>query len=289
MSRLTNPEPVRMQCMELWGGNQATNKSFSAPGLDLFVYSEPYQASEIGGGDLYYLTSCASGRITRLLLADVIGHGEAVSDIALALRDLLRDNVNKISQQSFIQGMNREFGKVSEENRFATAVVATFFEPKQRLTLGVAGHPNPIYYRASKNKWVDLDAGKVDRARPGNLPLGVIEDSAYPSRAIQVEPGDRFLLYSDALIESRTGDQQMLGTDGIIRILQEMPESPPETIIPHLVETIQQYAAGNLEQDDTTIVLGQFTTTRVGLKDNLLAPFRLFRKARDKTTVACKI
>ena len=60
--------------MEIWGGNRAIETSFEAPGLDIYVHSQPFQNSE-AGGDIYYLTSCASGRLSRFLLADVSGHG----------------------------------------------------------------------------------------------------------------------------------------------------------------------------------------------------------------------
>lgn len=74
-------EPNRMQCMEVWGGNQAVERSFQTPGLKIWVYSRPY-GQAVGGGDVYYISSCASGRITRMLLADVSGHGELVAKIA---------------------------------------------------------------------------------------------------------------------------------------------------------------------------------------------------------------
>src|SRR6187402_1776010 len=68
-----------MQCMEVWGGNQAFDSSLALPGLDAWVYSRPYGQSAIGG-DVYYVSSCATGRIMRLLLADVSGHGAVVSE-----------------------------------------------------------------------------------------------------------------------------------------------------------------------------------------------------------------
>ena len=66
-----------MQCMEVWGGNQVVNSSVVMAGLDAWVYSKPYGGSD-GGGDVYYVSACATGRITRLLVADVAGHGAPV-------------------------------------------------------------------------------------------------------------------------------------------------------------------------------------------------------------------
>jgi len=95
MNDLLSSSPKRMSCMEIWGGNRAIETSFEAPGLDIYVHSQPFQNSE-AGGDIYYLTSCASGRVSRFLLADVSGHGDSAAGIAKSLRDSLRQNVNKV-------------------------------------------------------------------------------------------------------------------------------------------------------------------------------------------------
>lgn len=273
--------------MEIWGGNHAINKSFAAPGLDMFVYSKPYADSEVGGGDIYYLTSCASGRISRLLLADVCGHGEAASQLAISLRDLMRANVNKISQRQFVEGMNKEFGKVSELSGFATAVVATFFEPKKSLAISVAGHPYPIYYRARRKQWVHLDPAESDKSL-GNLPLGIYDESDYPGRKIITEIGDKFLLYSDAFIESLNESHQILGIEGLVQLLNTRTFDKPEDVIPFLLESIGALSNDNLKEDDATLILGSITDNKVRLRDNLIAPLRLLGKVNDTTHVGKK-
>src|SRR5205809_333204 len=82
-----------MQCMEVWGGNQIVDNGVNMPGLDAWVYSKPY-GDAAGGGDVHYVSSCATGRIMRLLVADVSGHGSAVSSVAGQLRALMRRYVN---------------------------------------------------------------------------------------------------------------------------------------------------------------------------------------------------
>ena len=79
----------QMSCMEVWGGSQLAERTVEFGGLDAWVYSKPYgQATR--GGDVYYASSCATGRITRVLLADVSGHGKAVAATAADLRLLMR-------------------------------------------------------------------------------------------------------------------------------------------------------------------------------------------------------
>src|SRR5438128_2464396 len=163
-----------MSCMEVWGGSQLTERRVEFAGLDTWVYSKPYGQAQ-RGGDIYYASSCATGRIARLLLADVAGHGSSVAATAADLGLLMRRFVNRLDQTEFVRLLNRQFGELSRQAVFATAVVSTFFEPTRRLTVCNAGHPRPLIYRASPRQWDFLYHGEPVRvAGPRNLPLGSI-------------------------------------------------------------------------------------------------------------------
>lgn len=269
--------------MEIWGGNVTIDQSFTGAGIEIFVNSLPYQGSETGGGDIYYVTSCASGRISRFLLADVSGHGEGASEVAVSLRDLMRQNVNRISQKSFVKDINKQFGHVTGTHCFATAVVATYFHPKNRLSLSVAGHPYPFFYRASEGKWFHLDPAECKSNALSNLPFGIDAGSEYPGRELSISVGDKFLLYSDAFIEAVDSDDQQLGMSGVLAELNEASDLPSAEIIPFLRTRIGRLADDNLTNDDATLVLGAFTANNVAVRDNLLAPIRFFGTVSDRT------
>src|SRR5271165_4385321 len=129
---MSDTSTQHMQCMEVWGGSQLTSRGVELGGLEAWVYSKPFGNAE-RGGDVYYASSCATGRITRLLLADVAGHGNAVAATAANLRTLMRRFVNRLDQTEFVRLLNRQFTTLSEAGTFATAVVATFFAPTKRL------------------------------------------------------------------------------------------------------------------------------------------------------------
>src|ERR1700754_1906930 len=97
-----------MTCMEVWGGSDAADAAVTLSGLDAWVYSRPYEQAD-AGGDVYYVSACATGRINRLLVADVAGHGEKVRDIAVQLRDLMRRYVNFLDQSKFVRTLNGQF------------------------------------------------------------------------------------------------------------------------------------------------------------------------------------
>jgi sigma-B regulation protein RsbU (phosphoserine phosphatase) len=276
----------RMQCMEVWGGNAPVDRGFGVPGLKLWVYSRAYQRAE-GGGDVYYVSSCASGRITRLLLADVSGHGEAVADIATGLRDLMRSNVNLINQTRFVREMNRQFSEQSYLAGFATALVCTFFAPTRSLQFCNAGHPVPMLYRAEHGSWTSAqELARVERGDGlSDTPLGVIQEADYSRFETKMSPGDMVLCVSDAFTEALDSAGNMLGTGGLLKVVEELDISRPDEIIPELVERIRLQQHDNLSQDDATVLLFRADGSNPSLKENLLAPLRLLSRVRDNTGI----
>jgi len=249
-------EPT-LQCLEVWGGNDPADRGVAMPGLDAWVFSLPYEQAD-QGGDVYYMSSCATGRITRMLVADVSGHGSEVAKTSDALRALMRRHVNQISQTRFVRALNREFAALADEGRFATAVAASYFAPTRTLTLANAGHPPPAIYRADENRWSLLEPESSARsaaAGPANVPLGILDLTDYDQRVVRLEPGDLVLCYTDSLIESRAADGAMLGTRGLIRTLSILDPREPAMFIERLLMAIAAEHRGNLAHDDVTAML----------------------------------
>src|ERR1700732_5055833 len=171
----TQKTTQQMSCMEVWGGSQLTSRRVEMGGLDAWVYSKPFGEAQCGG-DVYYASSCATGRISRLLLADVSGHGTSVAATAADLRTLMRRFVNRLDQAEFVRLLNQQFIALSQSATFATAVVTTFFAPTGRLTVCNAGHPRPFIYRAGQRQWDFLghENDGTKKSKPQNIPLGLL-------------------------------------------------------------------------------------------------------------------
>ena len=267
-----------MQCMEVWGGNQCVDSSCTMAGLDAWVYSQAY-ASATAGGDVYYVSSCATGRITRLLVADVCGHGSAVHDLAIGLRTLMRRFVNFIDQTRFVQAMNGQFNELSKTGTFATAVVTTFFAPTGRLSLCNAGHPPPLLYRPGEGGWRYLEQDRREDENPCNLPLGILDLGDYDQFDVDLRLGDLVLCYTDSLPESHDAAGQMLTQDGLLRVVNEVPVDDPATYVGRLLDRIRSLHPGNLSNDDVTVLLFRpnGSVPVQPLKQRLMVPFRVAR------------
>lgn len=254
-SGVGTPPTQQMQCMEVWGGSQLTARTVELGGLDAWVYSKPYKQAQ-RGGDVYYASSCATGRITRLLLADVAGHGNTVAATAADLRTLMRRFVNHLDQTEFVRLLNQQFVALSRAGSFATAIVSTFFAPTGRMILCNAGHPRPLLYRAAERQWNLLGAQYSDRERgPQNLPLGIVDVTDYQQFDLELVDGDCVLGYTDALIESLDADGEMLGEDGLLRITRLLGDVPPHKMIDTLLAEIADRHPENLSDDDVTVLM----------------------------------
>ncbi len=146
------PVEHTLQCMEIWGGIEPVERAVSTPGLDLWVFSQPFEG-DAQGGDVYYVTLCGGGIITRIVVADVSGHGSSVAEFSLSLRSLLRKNINQKSQKRLVERLNRQFTEMAALRRFATALVVTYLASTNRLTVCNAGHPHPLLYSAATGTW----------------------------------------------------------------------------------------------------------------------------------------
>lgn len=269
-----------MQCLEVWGGNRATDNAVTLPGVDAWVYARPHEnAAE--GGDLHYLSSCATGRIVRVLLADVSGHGPAVAGVATSLRNLMRRYVNYVDQTLLVSGVNAEFTRLAEMSGFATAIVATYWTPTDEIVLSNAGHPPPMVYRAASRSWQVAQArsaagGSGDQ--PSNIPLGIAEQVGYDTFTIRLARGDLLLLYTDSLIEARDEQGKMLGVPGLLRRLDALRTTDPAALIPALLAALGGEAA---LADDATILLLRPNDhkPRGSLATGLLAGWRIARES----------
>ncbi len=252
---MSEPPVQHMQCMEVWSGSQLTARGVAFGGLDAWVYSKPYGEAH-SGGDIYYASSCATGRITRLLLADVAGHGASVAGTAADLRTLMRRFVNRLDQNEFVRLLNQQFTALSRTGVFATAIVTTFFAPTRRLTLCNAGHPRPLLYRADSRTWSFLShTGTDGRPADGNLPLGLIDAVEYEQFDVELAPGDCVLSYTDALMESHDAGGEMLGEKGVLRIARLLGDTEPEKLIEALLKEIGERYPENLTDDDVTVLV----------------------------------
>jgi sigma-B regulation protein RsbU (phosphoserine phosphatase) len=252
----------RLACLEVRGGNQLAEYSTELPGLAGWVSCHPLRPSP-RGGDLYYLSACSKGVIARVVLADVAGHGQAVSSAAVRLHDALRENVDNWNQSTLIRQLNDDFLKGAQRAEFATAFLASFCSDSGELLFTNAGHVPPLWYRTATREWSFLYHSTPLSKEIVDLPLGVIAGTSYRQTAVQLEPGDLLLLYTDGISESYDESGAQLGLDRLLSIARSLPTESAVAAGKELLTDVARFRGAAPPTDDETVVALQRRAGRV--------------------------
>jgi sigma-B regulation protein RsbU (phosphoserine phosphatase) len=239
------------------GGNGTIHSQVSLPGLRGVLYSRPCAGAT--GGDIHYLSVCGSGLMARVCLADVAGHGSSVAAIAAEMHAHLRRSVDVIDERKVLgrlnQRLNERGGAV-----MTTAVLATYYPPRRRLTVSYAGHPTGWLFRASTSSWAPLCAPVPAIRTPGlvDLPMGIGFTPTYSRHHFKVSSGDRMLLITDGVLETASPDDTPFDTHRIETLLNGQ-RGNCEDLARGLLAALHDHAAcDELVHDDVTFLLAEF-------------------------------
>lgn len=235
---------------EVWGGVHSDDLQAATSGVVANLYSRACDGGK--GGDMYYFSVSASDMLTRIAVADVLGHGKAVSEIGEWLYGTLASRMNNAEGNQVLADLNRMAAERGYK-ALTTAVIVTYYRPDSSLYFAYAGHP-PIFLRqTSTGQWqpVELDEGPG----LGNLPLGVDSEMRYDQQRIPLAQGDRLFLYTDGLVEAPDADRQVFGNDRLVRALEAGPGRTAREVKDAVLAALRQHTGGNLSHDDVTFMV----------------------------------
>jgi sigma-B regulation protein RsbU (phosphoserine phosphatase) len=201
------------------------------------------------------MSACSQGVIARVALADVAGHGEIVSSAAAQLRDALREHVDHWDQSMLIRRLNDSILNGGQDSRYATAFLASFYRESGELLFTNAGHLPPLWYRFAAREWGYLLDTTPYSKEVMNLPLGLIEGTSYSQTAVQLEPGDLLLLYTDGISESWDSSGEQLGLERLLSIAHGLPVDSAAAAGRALLSAVEQFRGPVQPADDETVVV----------------------------------
>jgi serine/threonine protein phosphatase PrpC len=189
--------------------------------------------------------------IVRAMILDSMGHGLASTQFATlavaAYRNLRRAGADLAATAS---GMQETLRATFGGQHFATATIAELASDTGRFRWVNAGHPPPLLLRG----------GRLVRelTAPPIPPLGVPLDAPEIEVGdVQLEPGDRVLLYTDGVLEARSPDGEFFGEQRLIDLLGRhfaagLPA--PETLR-RVIHALLEHQQGRLTDDATMLLL----------------------------------
>ncbi|MEU0404130.1 SpoIIE family protein phosphatase [Streptomyces sp. NPDC006197] len=161
-------------------------------GLDVASHYQPAQASSEVGGDWYDVIPLSGDR-TALVVGDVMGSG---IDAAAAMGRLRTATCAYADLDLAPDQVLHHLDKITSglEHYIVTCLYAVYDPHRRRCDIANAGHLPPAVVRAGQPpKLLDLPTG---------APLGV-GGVPFVTTAFDLGPGDRLVLYTDGLVETR--------------------------------------------------------------------------------------
>lgn len=212
--------------------------------LNFDIYGSMVAAHEVGG-DFYDFFQIDKRRL-GFVIGDVSGKGISAAIFMAVSRTLIRATALKgDSVSECIQYVNNLLHKESVSSMFVTVFYGILNKQSGEVEYVNAGH-NPPFGILSQ------ETGKLELT--GGMALGVVEDFNYKSKTIQLNKGDKLLLYTDGVIEAFNRDEEAYGEERFVNLLNETLDQPIKLIIEKILDDVHNFAGGASQSDDITLL-----------------------------------
>ncbi|MGB8799739.1 MAG: SpoIIE family protein phosphatase [Candidatus Acidiferrales bacterium] len=189
-----------------------------------------------------------------ILIADVSGHGLPAALIASMLQVALTAQARHVSEPGkVLAGLNQALcGKF--QHNFVTAAYVYVDLEKNIMNYAGAGHPPLLLWRKS--------TGGSSQLLENGLVMGQFEEATYDSLQVPIEPGDRFFLYTDGILETANPAQEEFGTERFMKFMDrnnKLPAGPfADALLLELARWLEQ-PPGEGHKDDISLLAVDFT------------------------------
>ena len=203
-------------------------------------------------GDFYDFIHI-DGKHIGILIADVSGHGLPSALIASMLQVSLTGQAGHASEPSkVLAGLNRALcGKFT--HNFVTAAYVYVDLEKNLMRYAGAGHPPVLQWRNS--------TGKTAKVLENGLVLGMIEDAIYEALEFPLEPGDRYVLYTDGVPEAANPSEEQFGVERFMRFIENNKHLGADQFVQTFLTELSRWSGQRAEQgqqDDITLLVVDF-------------------------------
>jgi serine phosphatase RsbU (regulator of sigma subunit)/pSer/pThr/pTyr-binding forkhead associated (FHA) protein len=200
------------------------------------------------GGD-YFDVRQLSPTVWSTVVADVSGKGVSSALLASLLQGafLLASETPEQIENTMLR-VNRYLNERTKGEKYATVFYSTLNEAG-RLHWANAGHCAPLLLRPD---------GRLRTLQTTGLPLGMLEIATYSVETVQLEPGDKVVIYSDGVTESEDLEGRFFGTDRLRKLLRENAPADCSELHDLIRAAIEDHSEGGLLSDDITLVILEY-------------------------------
>lgn len=181
--------------------------------LPIHGYNRPVR---LVSGDFFDYFPLSDQRIP-FALGDVSGKGINAALLMSKAASLFRCLGKRSDDPALILSiLNKEIHETSSRGMFVTMVAGTYDPGTGLLRFANAGHEPPLWRKRDRSY----------QTFPAEAPpLGIVPDMEFWTTEIELDGGE-FYIFSDGLTEFRYGDEEELGVDGLIQMVESLADLP---------------------------------------------------------------
>ncbi|MBK8291542.1 MAG: SpoIIE family protein phosphatase [Flammeovirgaceae bacterium] len=211
-------------------------------------FSSLFEPKEQIGGDFYDVIELDKG-IYGILIADVTGHGIPAALLTFMTSFAFQSSALKFySPAKVVTATNEKLFNKMPRGSFITMFYAIYDSNNKNLTYTQAGHPEAFILRPSSMELLPLTTQ--------GSPVGVLKITLvnYSESKIQLEVGDKFLLYTDAILEVRNEADVMMSNAMLTSFLIKNAHSSIDELLTRVKMFGLSYSGKKTFGDDFTMV-----------------------------------
>jgi sigma-B regulation protein RsbU (phosphoserine phosphatase) len=219
------------------------------PVIEGFKLGVHYETSRYAGGDYYDIIELPDN-CWGFFIADAEGHSAPAAVLMAMTCALFRSYPGSAADPAaVIHYLNEHLCKVADPS-FMTALYAFYDANAHTMRIARAGHPLPMVFRNSDQKAIEFPC-------PGVYPLGIEPfEIEIPVTDIKLEPGDRFLIYTDGLTERFDAEGHTYGEERLLTLLATDSAHDPQGVITTIMADVELFAGQLPADDDQALLLG---------------------------------
>jgi len=200
------------------------------------------------GGDYYDFITIDPSRL-GVVVADVSGKGVGASLLMASLRAALHSELDpKYKIEEMAAKLNNFVHRSSASNSFITFFYCELNNKTGEFKYINAGHNPPL---------VIGKKGKIQRLESCGLCLGMFPSTSYKASKVTLDVGDKAILFTDGITESRNKDNKEFDEEGLIKLIRKHSKLSAKELLEKINEEVDSFISGAERMDDMTIVIIQ--------------------------------
>jgi sigma-B regulation protein RsbU (phosphoserine phosphatase) len=209
------------------------------------IYATLVPAKEVGG-DLYDFFFMDEDHLC-FTVGDVSGKGVPASLFMAITNTLIKTKATRgLSPEDVLSRVNEDLAMDNPSVMFVTLFLGILNIRTGELAYANGGH-NPPYLLRAGGEVVPLEM-------TGGVALGVVENFAFRSRHVTLEPGDALFLYTDGVTEAMNARDELYGEERLVPELERLREAPMKELIDGVTASIQAFVQDAPQTDDITMM-----------------------------------